>query len=125
MGGRGGTAFERIGGVSAVVAVVERLYERVARDPDLAPYFHTTNMPVQRDKLAGMVAEALGGPRSPWLTGLVEAHHGLEVTDEHYTRMSAHLMGVLEELEVASGEQHLVAQWLAAGRWAVVGGPDR
>ena len=117
---RGGTAFERIGGVTTVVTVVERLYERVGQDPALAPYFHDTNMPVQRDKLVAMVSEALGGPRSPWRTGLVEAHRGRHVTHEHFEQMAAHLLDVLRELDVPRREVRAVARWLAASRPAVV-----
>ena len=120
MRGRGGTAFERIGGASAVLTVVERLYARVGADPALAPYFRATNMPQQRDKLVGMVSEALGGPRSPWMTGLVQAHRGRGITHEHFDLMVGHLLAVLDELDLPPREVRLVARWLAAARDAVV-----
>jgi len=36
----------------------------------LGPYFHTTDLDVQRRKLTEMIGEALGGPEAPWLLGL-------------------------------------------------------
>jgi hemoglobin len=120
---RGGTAFERIGGASAVVTAVELLYQRAQADAELAPYFHDTSMPLQRDKLVGMVSEALGGPRTPWMTGLVEAHKGRGITHDHFDTMTSYLLGVLSELGVAKREIRLVARWLAATRPAVVEDP--
>lgn len=117
---RGGSAFDRIGGTTAVLTAVEMLYQRAEADPELAPYFHDTSMPLQRDKLVGMVSEALGGPRSPWMTGLVEAHRGRGITHEHFDRMTAYLLGVLDELGVGRREVRLVARWLATSRAAVV-----
>jgi hemoglobin len=120
VGRQGRTAFERIGGHATVHAVVERLYERVLADPQLAPYFRRTSIPVQRDKLAGMVTEALGGPRSPWMTGLVEAHQGRGISHDDFERMSSHLLGALRDLEVPRREERVVARWLASTRWSVV-----
>ncbi len=120
---RGGTAFERIGGTSAVVTAVERLYSRALADPELAPYFHRTNMPMQRDRLVGMVSEALGGPRSPWMTGLVAAHQGRGITHDHFDRMAGHLLAILRELDLPRREVRQVARWLSTSRAAVVQDP--
>jgi hemoglobin len=116
----GGTAYERIGGASAVLTVVERLYDRALADPALAPYFHDTRMSLQRDKLVGMLTEALGGPRSPWLAGMVQAHRGRGITHAHFDRMASYLFDVLQELEVEQGEVRQVARWLSTSRAAVV-----
>ena len=123
MGRAGVTAFERIGGASTVVTIVERLYERLLADPALAPYFRATRMPIQRDKLVGMLTQALGGPRSPWMTGMVEAHRGRGITHEHYDLMTRHLFDVLQELEVPASEVRHVAHWMSASREAVVEDP--
>ncbi len=117
---QGQSAFERVGGASGVLAVVERHYERVLADPGLAPYFHGTNLPVQRDKLVALLTEALGGPRSPWPTGLVEAHQGRGITDREFEQMSSHLLAAFDEAGVAPRELRFVARWLASTRWAVV-----
>ena len=38
------------GGAAAIAQIVTRLYERTIDDPELAPYFHTTDIEVQRRK---------------------------------------------------------------------------
>ena len=55
------TLFDRLGGAAAIAQIVTKLYERTSTDPELAPYFHTTDMELQRRKLSEMIGEALGG----------------------------------------------------------------
>lgn len=114
------TLFERLGGAAALADIVGRLYERTSSDEELAPYFHTTNMVDQRRKLAEMIGEALGGPSADWLLGLHEAHRGRGVTHRHFSLLAAHLMDILEELQVDPDEADVVMNWFAQGRDAVV-----
>jgi hemoglobin len=114
------TLFERLGGAAAIANIVTTLYERTAADPELGPYFHTTDMGVQRRKLAEMIGEALGGPSAPWLLGLAEAHRGRGVTHRHFSLLAAHLMDILEELDIDPDEADAVMNWFTQGREAVV-----
>jgi len=115
------TPFARLGGLDGVRAVVDELYRRAAADPELAPYFHTTDMDTQRGRLADMIAEAMGGPRAPWLKGLEEAHRGRGITHRHFSLMAAHLIDALEHHGVEPDEADLLTAWFALGREAVVG----
>ena len=116
----GGTAYQRLGGRAIVVLAVERLYERVLADPALAPYFETTSVPAQRDKLAAVLIEGLGGPRSPFATRMVEAHTGRGISDEEFDLMVRHLLEVLRGLDVPDREVKQVARWLSSSRASVV-----
>lgn len=118
------TLFDRLGGAAAIAQIVTKLYERTSADPELAPYFHTTEMEVQRRKLSEMIGEALGGPEAPWLLGLEEAHRGRGVTHRHFSLLAAHLLDLLEELSVDPDEADVVMNWFAQGRDAVVEDPD-
>ena len=118
------TLFDRLGGAAAIAAIVTKLYERTSGDPELAPYFHTSNMELQRGKLTEMIGEALGGPEAPWLLGLEEAHRGRGVSHRHFSLLAAHLLDLLEELEVDPDEADVVMNWVAQGRDAVVEDPD-
>lgn len=112
--------FERIGGAAAVEAVVSDLYERAGVDPDLGPFFHGTDLPVQRRKLAEMIGEALGGPPAPWLLGLREAHAGRAIGHHHFSLMASYLIDILIERGVGDDETDAITAWFAEGRDAVV-----
>lgn len=114
------TLFDRLGGAPAIAGVVAALYDKAQADPELAPYFHTTDIDAQRRRLAEMIGEALGGPKAPWLKGLREAHRGRGVTHRHFSLMAAHLMDVLIEREVDPDEADAVMNWVAQGRDEVV-----
>jgi len=118
------TIFDRLGGAAAIASIVADLYERARQDPELVGYFHSTDLDVQRKKLAEMIGEALGGPKAPWLMGLEAAHHGRGVTNRHFSLMAAHLMDVLIDQDVDPDEANTVMNWLADGREAVVDEPD-
>ena len=114
------TLFDRLGGAPAIADLVAKLYERTAADPELSPYFHTADMDVQRRKLAEMIGEALGGPEAPWLMGLKDAHRGRGVSHRHFSLLAAHMMDLLDELEVDPEEADIVMNWFTQGRDAVV-----
>jgi hemoglobin len=117
-----GTALDRLGGPDAVRAVVDELYLRAGEDPELADYFHTTDLAEQRRRLADMITGALGGPPTPWLLGLDAAHRGRGVTHRHFSLMAAHLIDVLDHFGVAPDEADMLTEWFATGRSAVVEG---
>jgi hemoglobin len=118
------TLFDRIGGAAAIAQIVTELYERTRADPELGPYFHTTDIEVQRRKLSEMIGEALGGPQAPWLLGLEEAHRGRGVSHRHFSLLAAHLIDILTDFEVDPEETDVVMNWVAQGRDAVVEDPD-
>lgn len=112
--------FDRLGGAAAIASIVTALYERVQADPELAPYFHKTEMETQRRKLAEMIGEAMGGPSAPWLLDLDAAHRGRGVTNRHFSLLAAHLMDILIETDVDPDEANGVMNWVASARAAVV-----
>ena len=114
------TVFDRLGGASAIVGIVDELYRRAQADDELAPYFHRTDMEVQRRKLAEMLGEALGGPEAPWLLGLKDAHRGRGISNRHFSLLASHLIDVLLDNNVAPDEVDAMMGWIARGREAVV-----
>lgn len=122
MEGTDPTMYERVGGTTAITAVVDELYRRANTDPELAAYFHRTDLDAQRLRLVQMIAEALGGPAAPWLSGLGDAHRGRGVTHRHFSLMAAHLLDILEAQGLAGAELDVLTRWFASGRDAVVDG---
>jgi hemoglobin len=114
------TPFARLGGAAGVRDVVDELYRRAAADPELAGYFHTTDMESQRNRLADMIGAAMGGPPAPWLKGLDEAHRGRGISHRHFSLMASHLIDALEQKGIESDEADQLTAWFAQGRDAVV-----
>ena len=92
--------FERLGGDPAIAAVMQRFFERILADPDLAPIFARVNVERHQRKTGTFVAAATGGPE-PW-TGrdMAAAHRHLRVTDDQFDAVAGHLIDTLSELEV-------------------------
>ena len=92
--------YERIGGAESVKAAVRLFYDRVLADPDVAGYFVDIDMDEQRRHMVLMLTVVLGGPDSYAGRGLAEAHQPLNIPDEHYAQVGAHLTGTLAQLGV-------------------------
>lgn len=112
--------FLRLGGAPAIAMVVANLYERVRVDPELAGYFHTTDMDIQRRKLGEMLTDVLGGPSAPWLLDLRTAHRGRGIQHRHFSLLCGHLIDVLTDAGVPADEADDVIEWVGSARSAVV-----
>lgn len=89
--------YYHLGGSTAVTAVIDDFYAHVLDDPPLAPYFDGVELPKLKRHMVVLLTKVLGGPDSYAGRDLHEAHKGLGITDEHYTRVGYYLLGVLWE----------------------------
>jgi hemoglobin len=96
--------FDRIGGHTAINALVQTFYTRVLADPDLAPHFKS----VAIDKLQRMQAEffaaALGGPVKYTGRPISHAHQHLHITLADYQRFIKYLFETLSEYHLTEQE---------------------
>lgn len=101
------TLYEQIGGDSALAAAVDGFYDRMLSDPTLASWF--TNVPLHELKAhqRAFLAVGLGGPELYDGRSMRNAHSGLGITNDVFTRTLAHLADALAELGV---ETDVVAQ---------------
>lgn len=90
--------YDRLGGAATITEAVDRFYERVLDDAELAPYFADTDMTALRRHQVLLLSQVLGGPAAYDGRQLGDAHRGVGVTDAHYDRVVGHLVGVLDEL---------------------------
>jgi hemoglobin len=101
--GRELSAFERVGGAPAVKAVVDRFYEQVLADADLARYFAPLDgagmAQLKRHQVA-MISQVLDGPREYTGRELAEAHRPLNISALHYRRVAHLLVGTLWQFDV-------------------------
>jgi hemoglobin len=117
--------YERIGGAASVKTAVELFYKRVLDDPDLAPYFVSTDMEQQRRHMVLMLTTVLGGPNNYAGRGLAEAHQPLNIPVEHYAKVGGHLIATLTELNVPADILGDVQAVLAQVRDQVVSDGNR
>ena len=112
--------YERVGGAPTIRLVVDRFYDLVLADDELAGYF--TGMDLARIKRHQvlLLSQVLGGPVSYDGRDLAEAHRHLEVSAAHYDRVGQYLTGLLWKSDVDTDIIFRVADTLAAVRDQIV-----
>jgi len=96
--------WERVGGEAAVKAVLDRFYEGVLGEPQLAGFFENVAVDDIKPHLAEVLKVVLGAPDAPAdmdLAGyLTNAHSGLGVSESDFALTGQVLVDVLNEFEV-------------------------
>ncbi len=90
--------YERIGGAERVDALVHDFYERVLKDPELAPFFEHSSIDKLRSMQQEFFAAALGGPQEYSGRSLAAVHHGRNIQRSHFSKFCQHLFETLEEM---------------------------
>lgn len=112
--------YETLGADVGIRRIVDEFYGRVTVDQDLAPYFVDVEMSTLRRHQAAMLAAATGGPDQYSGQDMAAAHAGLNISDEHFDRVVAHLVGTLVDFDVEDETIEQVGEVLAPLRPAVV-----
>ena len=90
--------YERIGGAATIRIAVDRFYQLLVADADLAPYFVDVDLPKLKRHQVQLLSTVLGGPAEYAGRELEIAHSGLNITDAHYAKVADYLTGVLRDL---------------------------
>ena len=97
--------FERLGGDAAIMAAVDRFYERVLADARTRPFFERLDMEKQVQKQMSFMAWAFGGPQEYRGRDLRTAHAPLVaqgLDDGHFDAVAEHLEATLRELGITT-----------------------
>jgi hemoglobin len=97
------TLYERVGGKSAVTAVVNLFYDRIIKDPLLLPFFDGIDVRRQKSKQVAFLSTVFGGPTRYSGEDLRQAHGHLVargLSDQHFDAVADHLQSTLQELSV-------------------------
>lgn len=94
------TDYDLIGGGRAVSALVDRFYELVLSDPELAGFFTDTDLPRLKRHQVLLISQVLGGPADYSGRDLREAHAGKQISSADYGRVGAYLVTALQEAAV-------------------------
>ncbi len=100
------TLFDRVGGEQGVKNLVRAFYDRVLKDPELAPFFEDASI----DRLYKMqyefFAAALGGPVTYSGLSIHQAHFGLGIDKGDFCRFVNHLIDTLKAFQLNDQEIH-------------------
>jgi hemoglobin len=92
--------YQLIGGGRAVSAVVDRFYESVLADPQLAPFFVETDVNRLKRHQVLLISQVMGGPADYDGRSLRDAHDGMNISSDDFGRVVTHLVAALQEASV-------------------------
>jgi len=99
------TLYERLGGLDAITAVVEKFRDTVAADDRINLKFARTDLERLRKMLIDQVCEATGGPCHYSGRDMKVAHAGMKVTRGEFDALVDDLVRTLKEFKVPGREQ--------------------
>lgn len=97
--------YDRLGGKSAIEAVVEDFRERTLRDERISKKFARTDVPRLQKMLVDQVCEATGGPCTYTGRDMKEAHENMAVTAGEFEALVEDLVASLVHFNVPQAEQ--------------------
>ncbi|SIR92331.1 group I truncated hemoglobin [Natronorubrum thiooxidans] len=102
------TIYDRLGGQDAIAAVVDRFYDRVVADEQVAHYFDDVDMHRQRAHQTQFLSAVAGGPVDYTGADMAAAHDDLEITKPDFDAIVGHLEAALEAFEVNPDDRDAV-----------------
>ncbi|MDQ2050371.1 group 1 truncated hemoglobin [Natronolimnohabitans sp. A-GB9] len=104
------TLYDRLGGRDAISAVVDRFYERVVDDDQVAHYFDDVDMQQQRAHQTQFISAVAGGPVDYSGEDMEAAHDDLGITTADFDVIVGHLEATLEEFDVPEDDREAVLE---------------
>src|SRR6266480_4148230 len=97
--------YDRLGGLDAIIAVVDDFVARCAVDGRINGKFARTDIPRLKKMLVDQVCEASGGPCTYTGRDMKETHLGMGVTAGEFEALVEDLMSSLSQFDVGQTEQ--------------------
>ena len=102
--------YDRLGGKSAITAVVDEFVARCAADPKIQGFFKglaadATRLADFKMKLVDQICEASGGPCKYTGRDMKTAHEGLGIGGGDFDALVADLVGALDKFKVGKKEK--------------------
>jgi hemoglobin len=116
----GQTIFVKLGGFSAVSAIVMDFYEQVLDSDIVGDFFENTDMDKQIDHQTKFISSLLGGPASYTNEQLKKVHKHLHVMPEHYEEILILLDRALEKNGVTADDRQFVANEMESRRMFIL-----
>lgn len=108
--------YDRLGGVTAISAVVDQFITNVAADPNMVRTFtpllvevgkgNTARLTALRNNLIDQIGEASGGPQKYTGKDMVTAHKNMKITDTEFNSLVNDLVLALDKFQVPTTEKN-------------------
>ena len=97
--------YDRLGGKSAITAVVDTFVARVAADTRINKKFARSNIPRVKAMLVDQICTQTGGPCTYTGRSMKEAHRNMGVTEGEFNALVEDLVASLNQFSVPKREQ--------------------
>ena len=97
--------YDRLGGKTAITAVVDEFVARVAADKRINAFFAHTDIAHLKMELVNQICEASGGPCKYTGKNMKEAHRGMGVSGADFSALVEDLVGALDKFKVGKTEK--------------------
>jgi hemoglobin len=114
------TLYERLGGKTAITAVIDDFVARCAADSRINGKFARTDIARLKAELVDQVSVAAGGPGSYTGRDMHTTHHGMSVTAGEFDALVADLVATLDHFSVPFAEKSELLGVLAPMRADIV-----
>jgi hemoglobin len=98
--------YDRLGGKSAITAVVDDFVGNVAADKRINGFFAKADIPRLKRQLVDQICEASGGPCTYKGQSMKAAHRGMGVANRHFDALVGDLKKSLDKFKVPPREQN-------------------
>jgi len=102
------TLYDRIGGAEAIRNLVATFYSKVGADPALRPCFSNVALSKLRRMQIEFFTAALDGPTSYTGRPVIHAHHGLNITRQHFQAFVGHLFETLARYPLSEDDRYAI-----------------
>ena len=112
------TLYDRLGGKTAITAVVDEFVTRVGGDAKINKFFAATvadkaRLAAFKGKLVDQICEAAGGPCKYTGKDMKSAHAGMGISGADFDALVADLSGALDKFKVAAADKKTLLGVLA------------
>jgi hemoglobin len=97
--------FDRLGGLPAITAVVDKTIDSAARDPRTSRSFKGIKLQGIKEGVVAQLCEATGGPCRYEGTSMPKVHSGLDITGPEFDAFAQQLVATLDEFKVGAREK--------------------
>ncbi len=98
--------YNRLGGKTAITAVVDQFVANVAQDQRINGRFATTDIPKLKRHLVDQVCMASGGPCTYAGRDMKTTHAGMKISNADFNALVEDLVGALNKFKVPEAEQN-------------------
>jgi hemoglobin len=104
--------FDRLGGLPAITAVVDKTIDSAAKDPRTSRSFKGLKLEGVKEAVVAQLCESSGGPCKYEGASMVKAHKGLDITSAEFDAFAQQLVATLDQFKVGTREKDELLQLL-------------